>query len=497
LVSTFLDPNFSLHAFEPDKKYEVKKLIKILVNFAQVEEIPNSLILTIVNWADSDALYTLFDKQQRLLTRKRTFEEWIAFYHKTAIFTGHLKKKPFSSLILIQQSEILQGQILSQLLNNHYADIDVSIFTRMIPNIVSMVALENIMHFLDIEFKKSKTPDSVAKLFTVAVIIAEQMRVLHDDSYLDQLDVVGDMLSLFLITSIREDALLKIEHVELATKYFTKKAWQDLVVYFSSLNMNQIDSHNADTISFMLRKIKLLNSTWFSADELVKIESLQAQMSVSLIPKEKLPEGLYRITFNKSVQYLWLFYSSSWNLNAQLLSEYGDSISIYSRAEYNSTHQVLKLSSFKSEDINLSNSKYLLFNLRNSLVTEMTLVNGPTRRIRNLVLVKSLPTVNSSFASFSSGTFTGEISGKTARVSFQSKNTESFYLTMHLANVKLNFNNISSCYFFQHECDFWLSTNIENKWAFLRGAINLNNEFEGVLVRGLEITPFKLNAVSN
>jgi len=31
LVSTFLDPNFGLHAFEPDKKFEVKKLIKILV----------------------------------------------------------------------------------------------------------------------------------------------------------------------------------------------------------------------------------------------------------------------------------------------------------------------------------------------------------------------------------------------------------------------------------------------------------------------------------
>jgi hypothetical protein len=31
LASTFLDPNFGLHAFEPDKKFEVKKLIKILV----------------------------------------------------------------------------------------------------------------------------------------------------------------------------------------------------------------------------------------------------------------------------------------------------------------------------------------------------------------------------------------------------------------------------------------------------------------------------------
>jgi hypothetical protein len=472
-------------------------LIKILVNFAQVEEIPNTLIPVIVDWAESDSLYTLFDKQQRMLSRKRTFDEWITFYHKTAIFTGLLKKKPFSSLILIQQSEILQGQILSSLLNNHYENIDINIFNRMIPNVVSMVALENIMHFLDIEFKKTKSPEAVTKLFGVAVLIAEQMRVLHDDSYLDQLDVVGDMLALFLMTSIREDALLDIQYVEIASKYFTKKSWQDLATFVSVINMNQVDSHNASTLSLIFKKIKALNPSWFSSDELIKIESLQAQMSVASVNRKKLPEGLYKISDDKTVQYLWLFYSSDWNLNAQLLSQYGDSISLYARAEYNAVTAKLKLASTRSEDINLSGAKYVLFDLSKSVVDQVIIVNGANRMTRNLTLVKTVPLVTSSNINYAQGIFEGLIAGKLARISFQSKNTESFFLTMTLGGVRLSFNNISSCYFFNHECDFWLSTNIENKWAFLRGAINKDNDFEGVLIRGLDLLPFKLKAVNN
>jgi hypothetical protein len=472
-------------------------LIKILVNFAHVEEISNTLIPVIVDWAESDLLYTLFDKQQRALSRKRTFDEWVAFYHKTALFTGMLKKKLFSSLILIQQSEILQGQILSSLLNNHYDNIDITIFNRMLPNVVSMVALENIMHFLDIEFKKTKSPEAVSKLFSVAVLIAEQMRVLHDDSYLDQLDVIGDMLALFLMTSVREDAQLNVQYVELASTYFTKKTWQDLAAFVSIINMNQVDSHNASTLSIIFKKIKSLNPSWFSSYELIQIESLQAQMSVALIDRKKMPEGLYKISDAKTVQYLWLFYSSEWNLNAQLLSHYGDSISLYARAEYNAVTAKLKLASTRSEEINLSGTKYVLFDLSKSLVDQIVIVNGAKRETRNLTLVKTVPFVKSSNINYAQGIFEGEIAGKSARISFQSKNTESFFLIMSLGGFRLSFNNISSCYFFNHECDFWLSTNIENKWAFLRGAINKDNDFEGVLIRGLDLIPFKLKAANN
>lgn len=466
---------------------------------AHIEDMSSEEINTFVKWSIFENIYSLIEEQSRhLMSKERTEDQWENYYLKATQLLLAVKKAPYVTVMLEDTASTLQGEILIQYFQLFHKTIPVETMIKHISEVESGDTLEKTLKLVGLQWGKTKNPDLKLKFFRLTIATSEKISTIKNDSLFSTMATLGETLLYQVFDLLNYNTTIDLSELERVTPFFNRKDWMDLVNYLVNISPDNIPyGHYATTVYLTEKSLELPSNAIYKEDR-IKLKSMSRQLAVANIDAKILKEGLHVVEKGGQQFYLWILYSVPWKIQAQLVNNFGDTLTTFGISEFNIQDKKLTLLTKNADgNANINGTKLEIF-----LNKPEAGITGKINNNRDVFDIKlgfkqAIPTIKSTVA-MRDGVFLGTnnsiyYSLEMSRTAISSWDVNlSAWKPKAAVETKMQFQTIGACFETSSFCDFALDTLEENHWGFMRGAMVNENEFEGFIIQGLKLTTIRL-----